>query len=62
MALFFIGIIVGGMIGIVLIGLLGNNSYEDGYRQAVLDMNEQEEEDEKVCRISSGRESCWSSR
>lgn len=56
MALFFIGIIVGGMIGIILIGLLGNNSYEDGYRQAVLDMNEQEEEDEKVCRISSGRE------
>ena len=48
MALFFIGIIVGGMIGIVLIGLLGNNSYEDGYRQAVLDMNEQEEEDGSI--------------
>lgn len=47
MALFFIGIIVGGMIGIVLIGLLGNNSYEDGYRQAVLDMNEQEERKEE---------------
>lgn len=56
MALFFIGIIVGGMIGIVLIGLLSGNSYEDGYRQAVLDMNEQEEENEEVCRISSGRE------
>lgn len=47
MALFFIGIIVGCMIGIVLIGLLGNNSYEDGYRQAVLDMNEQEERKEE---------------
>ena len=48
MALFFIGIIVGGMIGIVLIGLLGNNSYEDGYRQAVLDMNEQEKENDSI--------------
>lgn len=48
MALFFIGIILGGMIGIVLIGLLGNNSYEDGYRQAVLDMNEQEEENGSI--------------
>ena len=48
MALFFIGIIVGGMIGIVLIGLLGGNSYEDGYRQAVLDMNEQEEENDQL--------------
>ena len=48
MALFFIGIIVGGMIGIVLIGLLSGNSYEDGYRQAVLDMNEQEEENDQL--------------
>lgn len=48
MALFFIGIILGGMIGIVLIGILGNNSYEDGYRQAVLDMNEQEEENDQL--------------
>ena len=48
MTLIFIGIIVGGMIGIVLIGLLGNNSYEDGYRQAVIDMNEQEEENDSI--------------
>lgn len=37
--MFFLGLIIGAFIGIGLVAMLGGDSYEDGYYQAMKDMN-----------------------
>lgn len=39
MIAFIIGVIFGGIIAIGLVAILGGNSYEDGYYQAMKDMD-----------------------
>lgn len=38
---FFLGVIVGAMIGVLMVGMLGANGYDDGYRQAMKDANDE---------------------